>query len=1679
MALEYSLVPIKDHSKGIDARSAPSSIKDGYLESILNGDSNTGGQVSTRKGYQGYFGWVPLRASRIQHSGTDIKFRIGSTGDVNFTDLWSTPILVYGKVPSDDTPVAGFAGDFSDTATIVYYPYFSTLARIAVSAGSGTLSFTTSDTGIEAYHTFVDMVKSTHASKRDWSSLWPDSVTISQTTYQIDVGYTAAEAENYFVYLLDRQSMAGQSYVSSQTAVTSVTVTAATHSLDNFNIMCRCFDTGTSVWAIPDTVTISSAGSVTVTFATAFTGDIVLTSVPFAQTVNTGLVAGDNTIQITGLTSPYVFVSVYRYSAGNYIQILPGSMSYDADSTTLDIDINVPSGTETVDIYYEYADIVMRADEITVTDTGAVSETYSSTDAEITIWGIPHDGIYTDSASSGGHVTHLDTYRTSSEERLICGLGGTLFAARTYSEVASTYNIPRFYSSLSGRINSDTSLYPLFDTTGSSASRTRGLVTDASISSNLARVTGVEYVSSGVADYTLSFTSKTGTISTSIDVTNDTDYLTVTGMAYSINNGTFQISSVQSESSTAAVIRVVNSLCVSDDFDESGCDGRAGVFTDQFMTTANTYFLAGDTLSTEDTTGLTISSVEGTTVVLSGIDEAISLNGGSLVYGTRTTTVFRVRNVTGTVLADNIVRGDMLTASNLDRELRVKYVNGEADNTISTITVTGTSATVTTSSTHYLQPGQKVWLINTGVSAYDGLQTIVTAPTATTFTFTTSTATGCSQGTVVGQTVEIDESLSISDGRSAPSYTVTGRWIPIEAPSSADDLPKEAYSSYFDSNDYGDQPRLRSTTIADSMFFVNDADEVMKFDGTNIYQGGIFRWQPQLFVNIDSTGSIGADTTTITEAAAASGRKFTVVLGEEIGVSVGDRIIHSEDSAKYTVVVIDDDGTNGIIIVDKVITGTSGAGTLTRLTSRKYYFRLNAIDANNNIIASATTGAEDCVAEFTTTSNVNIRAIGFPVWGVYDYDRLELQVYCTKTTAALFYLNRNIDISFSAGYGYIDIVDATPDELLVDIDEVSTKLTNGELGNEFSQPLRAKYITNSDNRLVLLNCRDYPQLDIVLRVKPGSGSVTSANLSGKTFLFRKDNTDTDSDTDMLNRVVYEFVTSGAVTIVPNTDIDNTNSGYFTVAETGHGLVDGDWVYMFHSAQATDKPLTFAGWWQIEKVNDNSFRVNTSLTGTTAAASTDVNRYVCASTKSDIPVWLGTDGNYNWRTSNTSNSYEQEAVNRLCAAINCSIRMVDTSLTDFETFEPWMVANAGSEYEFGQLIVRQPKAVDDTLEVQIPVLTGSETWTYYINGIKRGSTGAVTQVSAVTKLFPSRAIISYENYPEVFGNPFGSQALSDSAVDINAADGQEITGGISFFGDSTFGTAQIEGVVAVFKSGSPYLLNVVTKEVQKVESAYGGCTIPDSIRHTKDGIIFANESGVYRLNRDMSVSPIGEFLSREWDNVELDSKSQCVGFNYKEGNRYLLSVPYGSGQDVNNYVFSYQYTSEGKTTEYAPWSVYDNFPATGWANRAEEAMFSSTDGQVFKIRMAGDSTDYRDDDEAVDFQVVFRAEDFGLPGVRKKVPGILVEFYNNELALAGTLVYTAVDMSSTFTACDSGAITETGYKVTNAWFTPVNQKCERMQLKIVNQTIDSPVTIAGIAYKIAVLTTKGVRKAAEL
>jgi hypothetical protein len=1668
MAAAFQQISITDLSKGIDQRSAPNAIPEGYAEDLQNVITNSNGFLSKRPGYEGFYGYLPLRIKSIQHSGTNILFTLDSS--INISNARSTPIVVYGKLSSAQTD-----GDWTNTNNGEYYLASADGVRSTLSAPSDTETVLQSVHGVALDEVLLQINQSTNTGSSDNSWIVPDRLDINNAA-QFDIDVTATiPSDIQFFTLIEAADYTHPDQTIAAGATTAITITAGTHGLTNFNIIPNVYYLDGSEYVklfLTDTTVNTSTGTVVVTITNSGGAGLdVRVCLTAAESANVELktVASGATDTITiSTTEPYNFFALYSVAGAVATLILPDSVVYTASTGNMVVTITNSTGAaESYKFYWEPATV--RSSVLTVTDNQGESASYTDSAPQLTMWGISHEGLYDADDYQEGFVNHIDTYRTDTQSKVVAGLGGNIFTATTRAAADSEYKIPTANIDLEGALASDALVAPFFITTGDTADRTNGNVVAYNVVSNKALVTAVTYSASTVAVYTLSLTSKTGSLASVITTSGVEDYLTVTGMANSINNGTFKITAVDNSANTITVYNPSLTMA----FDETGAEGRAGIFTDRVTLSANSKFSPGDEFTDSIFEGYnpTVLVSSGTTVVLSGVTGRALITSGTTLYPTRTASVIPlVSSMT------NFVKGDMCTLTNYTRKVRVTSVNPRSDVTISTVTGSGTTATVTTSTAHGLAVGDKVLLLRTGVTAYDTEITVVSVINTTSFTFTSTSTSSAAAGVVLGKTVSIDESVVIQDDSASPSMlSVVGRWLPVEVPTSDDNLVKTTYIKHFTAYDYDKQQPLKSTMVQDNLYFTDQANQVMKFDGVDIYQAGLFRWQPQLFAQVDTTTASIPLTGTSAAVSASATNKFTVGTGEAGQFAAGDKIVHSQNAATYIVQSVDT--TNNLVYVTKTITG-SGSGTLKHVARYKYYFRLNALDYNNNIIASAATDQNDFIVDLTAAGQIHMRLLGMPVWGMYDYDTIELEIYRTQAgSSGPFYRVGVKDVSFVHSYGYIDFQDSVTDEFLSTVDPVSTGIGLGsELGTGWTQPLKAKYITSLDNRLILGNVQDYPELDITLRASQGLTSVTAANLSGKKFRFKKDTTSSATATDMVNIVNYEFVTSGAVTIVPNTDITTTSSS-FTVADAAHGLVAGDWVYFFHSAAGIDNELDFAGWFQIASVNAGDFTIDFSghSRGAGGGVAADVDRYVAATAQEDVPVWIGADGNMNLVGASTINEFT--AMTRLASAINATMRMTDTTLASpaMTTFVPWMIASAGNGIGLGRLVVRQEKPMSTTMAVVLPAaITGANV---FVEGVLRA---ASAEVDATAEVFQSRVLLSYRNYPELFDNPFGEEGEGDSVIDINSADGQQITGIVPFFGESVFGNGTYEAVLAVFKTNSIYLVDIQNKQKSKIQSRGLGCTAPGSIASTKDGIMFVNNAGIYRLNRNQTIDYVGAAVERIFqDEVNKDQLSLLSGHHYGVGGQYKLSVPVDS-DTRNSQVLVYDHLRENGDGQPGAWTRFTNHPTTGWANLESDAFFGTTNGQVFRVRTAGDSSDYRDDAAAVDQMVILlRANAFGAPGSRKIVSNIINHFQLRTTSMVGTELQISTDLDGSFESAGTFNLTKGATnKLESVKSSLPRRRLNYIQLRYTNSTKDEDVILAGVEYTAALLNAKGINESGE-
>jgi hypothetical protein len=890
----------------------------------------------------------------------------------------------------------------------------------------------------------------------------------------------------------------------------------------------------------------------------------------------------------------------------------------------------------------------------------------------------------------------------------------------------------------------------------------------------------------------------------------------------------------------------------------------------------------------------------------------------------------------------------------------------------------------------------------------------------------------------------------------------------------------------------------------------------------------------------------------------------------DTNLKVGDRVYQGNAGTTFLIdridvhTVQDDSGTTTTSIdeirasvrsTDDISAAAAGPAELLIVAPYKYYGRLNAVDSNSRVVGSAAIGHQDFIVDYDTDGQIVLRLLRPPLYGNYDVEKWELELYRTTANGEIFYFHSRQAVTWTANNPYAEVYDGVLDGFIEGNDDlVHNSLLGGEIGPGWDQPPRAKHISSNKGRLILGNIKSYPELSVTITSDDASALLADSDLNGAVFTFMRDGTATASGaTDNTNEVRFEFVTSTVATSVFNevtfvdTDVtvgagDSTidiskdwmvtgdavvitdggsglpaelTSGttYYVIKDAGNliklatteanalagtkitltttggatpntvvnqtrfmatgitGVAAADWVYIFLDS-AADTDIRVAGWWQVSNA-ETAGEATFLYSGSSSITNNQIYAAVKTTTAGDVPVYIGAstdDLNFTMRDGNpasSSASVELQAARRLAKAINATQRAVDITLAGQDTFTPWLLANAGNDFQLGQLVVSSPLSETTTPELIVPTISG---FSVFVEDLKRTS---AEQVGFVVRSHPSRMVRSYPNYPEIFDLPFTLLTEeSDSAIDVNPEDGQEIKGFARFFGTSATGQGeQLSEEIVVFKTNSVYVVNTETKKIQYVDSRGLGCTAPKSIATTRNGIMFSNESGLYMLTRQLEVVHIGLQLERKWKRlVNLDQLAEATGHHWGTGRKYKLSFPAGS-DSTNSGVFVFDYDSAPGQPPRAAWTRYDNHNATGWVNFGKEAYWSSTEGDVFLVRNRGEAQDFRDEDQAVSSQeITLKAEDFGMPGSRKLIDKIMLMFDLDLTDITSVAVQQAKDLSTTFESLSS----VTGDIDTDPYITvKVALKKKRtnyIQLKFTHSVKDEQMVLVGVVYQVRELNS---------
>jgi hypothetical protein len=764
----------------------------------------------------------------------------------------------------------------------------------------------------------------------------------------------------------------------------------------------------------------------------------------------------------------------------------------------------------------------------------------------------------------------------------------------------------------------------------------------------------------------------------------------------------------------------------------------------------------------------------------------------------------------------------------------------------------------------------------------------------------------------------------------------------------------------------------------------------------------------------------------------------------------------------------------------------------------RYYARLEYVDQNGQLQAGNTSSAND----FKVTSPVGGAFASFtlalpPLFAgnLLEYDRFFISLYRTQAnelpfvlTGEQFHLVERIPLTFSQESTFIYFTDKMTDSVLGtqpadNLIERTRGLAGStlQLASDFAGPPRALFNTTLNGRLFLANSRDYPSAEITF-----SGQYDWSTIgTNVTLSLLRDGTVTIPAPNTIDHLRFELQNVAPASTPLTAYSYNGATGELTVALSAGFPGQFCWVW---DDTSTNKQV--AGFLHMKNVGGSMVAVQKGL-GTTSFVGTA--RFLATA---NIPVPLFTDNLFGQGLDTTASlSTKSSTLYRIATVMSMAQQGINKTFSGWSGFSPMMTVVAGNDLANTESILFSlPTYSSTTPAVK---LSNRFNWGGLTSVYVRGEAlvGDFTAL-LLEKRHISRVHFSFPDFPEVFSVA--------SYADINAADGQAITGIIPFFSNGTnvgAGAAGQEANIVVFKTNSIYLLKVNpngTTAVVKLETQGLGCTAPYSIAPTNNGIMFANETGIYRLGQNNQIEPIGRNIERLWKDFyatqEQEGLLQAYGHHFGKERTYRLSLPLKDSLEPTDSL-AYNHTNEGRG-ELGAWSRHSQMPFLQWCNLLSQEYVASTKARVYRKRNFQSIHDYVDGEGfTIPAQVDTRMTDFGDPSTRKRVLHLTCTFRTpiergaeRNLPISGTTVAMAINQSCLFLNAQeyvtqgnalTAGLSDIGcIKADTIRYSLADTKSSHFQVRLVNNELYSPFELSSISYRVAGLTTKGETEAVD-
>jgi hypothetical protein len=1692
-----------DFGSGINAQVSEDKIPESFVEDALNVDFLSTGEVKKRTGIEAVGGTIPIRVQAISWASN--KYTLTLDTDVDLTEAPTRPILIAGRF-SDPAQT----GDFYTTSSKAHwYPKYEleVANKAVISSAPTTLTLAAATFGFTTVQMLAACVVKLDTGIHE--TIFP-AIRVNDSTKAVEFIFAAAlpvGTQEVFGLVQEFASpVTGDSYVATGNLTTgivnTITIASSSSNLLNAGILVNVWISDGTYWnqISPQTI-VAPTGDVTITVdLTGITGSAIpyMVVLKSAEWYDTFTIPDGPSTQTFDLSEQEFDYSYLIPFLGYNVAFV--SAVWDQSTKQLEASFDNQSGAGVSAVMSGLSCNVLAYKIIVDEQVVGPVAPFTDSTPQLRVWGLQADAIFTDDTKV--QMTWLDRYANDQgNEYLVAARNGNLMknSLSGNSLFSTTQNLSSYLTTGEGR-----TVGPVFyDTLDVSTHYpTRGYVKGDSVNAGFIQVDSISYDSStGYQQVVCTLANYVPSTTISSIIVANTDQLTIQKAGYARLNGTFLIKSLTVAGSTLT-FKVANADLTTSDFDDLGTGAEAGVFTDRVLTKAIPAVI-GDTYHCSSLDAGVELGILGTTqisgtqyfVVTCFADAPQVLPDFGTVYVKHTGTILPVVAVesgitTGT--GDGFLEYDLCSIPGQTVNGEVRGVTSSQDNSASVYSVDTTEETITVSVSAgpcaRWRRGQKLLIVaNDGnhfepreyeklvvdetnlLITFDASE-VVTYPTAGTLVF------------IVGNCVEFSEELTF-DGSLRTAVSVVSRWEAVDGPTDALSYTPTTRLQIFTK---APTSQLRSCTSKNHSYLMNGEDVTKAFDGISVRDAGLIPWQLWCFARVNTVdpgtkipfNKVSPRGGTLSRHVSGETFIYPNAVATYDAFLVGDRILVA-GLYDYTIVnKVDRSGTL-VFQVDATLTSTLTTPTFVEYAgpnTYKYYLRYSITDIYGKVTCSALTGFDDLTVQLTAASVVELAGPTPPIVGIQDYDVVRLQIYRTKANGSIFYKLAELAVNYEQKPGYWNFKDNTSDDALSqELDTLNSTLKGTSYGVNWDRPQRASCCTSIANRLVLGNYKTDQEIQIDLRESAGVtdlGSFVNKEVS-------------------INSVKYQLKYSATATPTAISTVAGTS---VTFTKASHGLAEGQWVYVSTVATSTGDMIQLCGHYQISTKDTNTFTVlnpNAPATPFGGYAVADFNYTVATGTDATtkIPVFIGTDHNFLQTTGNYSavgTEALQVVITRLAHAINCTRRLVTGRNTSALSLDVY--ALAGSAYGGRTLILRSyDTAFTFTFDSALP--TGLSLF------VNNRSTAAATSTTSASQSFPSRLLRSYPFYPEIFDAPYAESAVdSDSIIDVNAADGQEIQAIVPFFGDSISSSGNKGSLLIVFKDYSIYAVNIETKQVDQIDSAGQGCTLPASVTCTRNGIIFANDSGVYRLNQDFTVEAVGRYLKDLWTDSQLNSllRSVSCGHHSKALNTYRLSTPVNadSVSADQTYCYNYlrEYQAEPSQRQQGSWTRYQ-YPEgiTGWCNIGNTEYMATTNGQVFRLRTDVESKPYRDGVEAIDGWVLFRPTNFGSPGTNKHLYAIDLNFRNlvearNHVVSVGVNFNTGLQVTDTFYLFGANVYDSFqelySNKVDVLRFAVPKRQGSYFQVKLANSTKDEWFTFSGLSYVISGVQERGVPQAAK-